>query len=413
MIKWSAPALPAPRVQPWARTGFVCALRSIMHTVVLRPVVWLVCRPLRVTGLENVPAGPVIFVANHSSHADTLVLLKALRTYRVAPAAAEDYFFKNRVAGLFSAFMIGAFPFPRRGSSGLSRAHALIVRGWSVLLFPEGTRSKDGTIGPFKPGVVALAARSRVPVIPIGLSGTAEVLPKGKRLPRRHSVTVAIGTPAGFADGDEAMPAAAGLQVAVQRLADSASHVHRQPLYERVRRFAGSPKAVALCFVWGLAEALLFPIVPDLAVAVLVLAVPSRAPVLALAAVAGSVSGGTLAYALGPGLLEHAPLVTERMTDSASIWMTNEGAEGLRHQPFSGVPYKVFGMQAAEAGLGYGEFLWHSALARGGRIGVVAIAFAGAGTAMKFWVRPRFGLGIAALVSVFVLGLVATVRFWS
>lgn len=417
MMKWSAPSLPVPRVQPWARTPFVCALRSIMHTLILRPLVWIVCRPLRITGLENVPSGPVIFVANHSSHADTVVLLKALRKYRIAPAAAEDYFFRNRMVGFLSALMIGAFPFPRRGSPGLSRAHALIVRGWSVLMFPEGTRSKDGAIGPFKPGVVALASRARVPVIPIGLSGTTEILPKGKRFPRRNAVQVTIGGPVSMT-GEDPLQGAAGLQAAVKRLAGSPNPGPPNPgpppsLHERARRFAMSPSAVVLCFIWGLAEALVFPIVPDLAVAVLVLAAPRRTLVLAGAAIFGSVTGGTIAYAIGPGLLERAPLVTERMIDAASIWMTNEGAEGLRHQPLSGVPYKVFGMQAAEAGLGYGEFLWHSALARGVRIGVIAFAFAGSGVAMRSWVRSRFGLGITAVVWVFVLGLAATVRFWS
>ena len=96
-----------------------------------------------------------MFVANHESHADTAVVLAALPREvrsRSAPAAAEDYFFSSRVRGVMAALAMGAFPFPRHGSAGLERAERLLAEGWNVLLFPEGTRSRDGRMGRFRPG---------------------------------------------------------------------------------------------------------------------------------------------------------------------------------------------------------------------------------------------------------------------
>src|SRR5207249_6975453 len=110
--------------------------------------------------------------------------------------------------------------------------------------------------------------------------------------------------------------------------------------------FARSRRAVVLAFAWGLAEAIFFPVVPDVGVAVLALAAPSRFAVLGLAATAGSVTGSAGSYWLGAagaaGAVRHMPLVTGRMVDAADGWMHGAGAWGLWHQPWSGVPIKVF-----------------------------------------------------------------------
>src|SRR3954470_10759083 len=124
--------------------------------------------PAQVDGAEvfdHLPC-PVLLAANHTSHLDTLALLRALpRHFRkhVAVAAAGDYFFANPWSGAAVTLCLNAFPFARASSAGAVRAGleycaGLLDSGWSVLLFPEGTRSLTGDIGRFRSGVGMLAA---------------------------------------------------------------------------------------------------------------------------------------------------------------------------------------------------------------------------------------------------------------
>ena len=144
----------------------------------------------RVTG--RIPDGPVVFVANHNSHADTaaiqLALARAGHT-RVLAAGAEDYFFRSPLTSFFSK-VIGVFPFPRSGQEGVDRATSLVADGVSVLLYPQGTRGG----GPFRKGVAHVAAPG-VPVVPVTLAGTAAVLPKGAAWPSRGAISVHFGLP--------------------------------------------------------------------------------------------------------------------------------------------------------------------------------------------------------------------------
>lgn len=413
----------------WPRSRVAVTVRGLLQQVLLFPVVRLFCRPLRI---ERDPAlltqeGPFVFVANHTSHADTALILRALPKRlrrRTAPAAAEDYFFRSRARGAMVSLLIGAFPFPRRGPSGLARAERLLHDGWSVLMFPEGTRSTDGLVGAFKPGVGILAARG-FPVVPIGIAGAREVMPKGRRLPRPDPVSILIGAPM---TPERSLPPA----VAAERIRRRVSRVHaaarllrppaRLPVLHRARELAYSRHGLMIAFAWGVAEAVLFPIVPDVGVALLAVAAPSRFLPLALASTAGSVAGGAVTYALGPTsvgawLLAHAPLVTDRMRGHALDALSSGGAAPLIGQPWTGIPFKVFGYQAASAGLGLGSFLVHSLVGRGSRILLAGAVFAGAAWAplrlRPRWVERLYTLFVVSFLALFGVGLARVVSSWS
>lgn len=171
------------------------------------------CSRLACVGLERTPPGPVILAANHASHADTVILqLLLVRAGRrkVLVAGAADYWFRNPPLGLF-ARLVGVFPFPRSGGEGVGRACKALRRGWSVLIFPQGTRSG----GPFRPGAAFIAANSRVPVVPVTITGTDKLLPKGQRLPKRAAVTVRFGTPLAITSRDDPDEFVGRLQEAV------------------------------------------------------------------------------------------------------------------------------------------------------------------------------------------------------
>lgn len=164
---------------------------------------WLrVYHRLNVCGREHLPSeGSFVIVANHASHLDTLCLLSALplgKIQRAFPAAAKDYFFVSSPRLLLAAIVVNAMPFERGFSPWqcLGVCEQLLENlGNILILFPEGTRSTTGEIGPFKPGVGFLLAGKEIPVVPCYLEGTHAAWPKGAWLPRPRKVTVHIGAP--------------------------------------------------------------------------------------------------------------------------------------------------------------------------------------------------------------------------
>jgi long-chain acyl-CoA synthetase len=198
--------------------------RSLLQCALMRPAVALLC-PTRVTGLENLDnlLPPFLLSANHTSHLDTPLVLKVLPrefTSKLAVAAAADYWFANPVIGGFTALLLNSFPMARRGNVRPSLEHTvdLIDRGWSVLIFPEGTRSLRGELQPFKSGVGLLAVELGVPVVSIHIRGAYQVLPKGARTPRRGPVDVTIGPPVRFPPGMNHSQATQQLEQEIHRL---------------------------------------------------------------------------------------------------------------------------------------------------------------------------------------------------
>lgn len=190
---------------------------------------------LEVIGRENLPAeGSFVMVANHSSHLDAAALLGAVPMKKVNhafPAAAADYFFTNLPKLAFSAVVINAMPFDRkenpRHSIDLCR-QLLEAPGHILVLFPEGTRTPDGEMGRFKPGIGFLTAGTRFPVVPCYLEGAYRAWPKGKWIPRPRKLRLFIGKPLTFADRtpvkDDAVAIADALRERVAALAAARTH---------------------------------------------------------------------------------------------------------------------------------------------------------------------------------------------
>ncbi len=196
----------------WARTPLANAIRTGTVATVYKPLTaWLGKSP-RVMGLDRIEGtdGPVIFAANHHSHADTFVLMSViperLRRSTMFTAGA-DYFFDRRHKAIASALFIGAVPIERRAVSRRSLAEAvrLLEDDWSLVIYPEGGRSPDGWGQDHKPGAAFLAIRAGVPIVPVHIDGTDRILPKGKKKLSRAPVTVNFGLPV-YAAGPEDDP---------------------------------------------------------------------------------------------------------------------------------------------------------------------------------------------------------------
>ena len=156
---------------------------------------------------------------------------------------------------------------------------------------------------------------------------------------------------------------------------------------------------------------------PDAALAPLAAARPAEWWRLGLASLAGSLAGGLASYALGrvrpaEAIMARLPLVRPAMVEAARAWLAAEGARGLRHQPLSGLPYKVFALLAGSARLPLGPFLLWSAAARGARFMAVARAAAWLGRRYPVTVR-RHSRPLLTLWSIAVAtGLRRTLLAW-
>jgi 1-acyl-sn-glycerol-3-phosphate acyltransferase len=155
---------------------------------------------LRVTGRANLPAaGPFVMVGNHTSHLDALSLTAALPwrlgTQAVA-LAAGNVFFKNTASSMFAATALNALPIWRKETSAEDLAFLrlrLLEDRMVFILFPEGTRSRTGEMGRFRPGLGAFVAGTAVPVVPCYLSGAHACWPPDRGLPRPGRLDLTIG----------------------------------------------------------------------------------------------------------------------------------------------------------------------------------------------------------------------------
>ncbi len=152
------------------------------------------------------PTAPCIFFANHSSHLDFATIWAALppaQRRRVRPVAGRDYWEKTHLRRWLAGRVFRAVLIERQkitvASNPLEPMLAALDAGASLIVFPEGTRSPDGHIQPFKSGLHHLArARPATPLVPILLDNLNRILPKGDFLPVPLVATLAVGAPLAF-----------------------------------------------------------------------------------------------------------------------------------------------------------------------------------------------------------------------
>jgi len=186
------------------RSALKSGVRFLGQDMVLKSAIWTVCK-VQVHGrelLDNVEE-PFIVVANHSSHLDASLILGALPrrlSKHIATGAAADYFFDKKLKGAATSLFFNAYPVDRKGMGPHSHkgiTGRLLDAGIPLLIFPEGTRSRTGAMGEFKPGVAGLSISRNVPCIPIALVGAFAAWPYYRSMPPTNHphIHVVIGHP--------------------------------------------------------------------------------------------------------------------------------------------------------------------------------------------------------------------------
>jgi 1-acyl-sn-glycerol-3-phosphate acyltransferase len=166
---------------------------------------WLLCRLVfrvwfrwRVFHADRVPAnGPVILAGNHASFLDPPLVGAAV--LRPLNYLARDTLFPLPVLGaLLRLWEVVPVDREGGGAAGLKGILDRLLSGGAILLFPEGTRTRDGRLQPARPGLGLIVAKSTAPVVPVRLFGTFAAFGRGKRFPRPRQVIVKFGPPLRF-----------------------------------------------------------------------------------------------------------------------------------------------------------------------------------------------------------------------
>jgi len=190
-------------------------LLPLLVRFVLGPLVRALYRP-EIRGVENIPAeGPVLLAPNHRAALDTgVITFTAMRQVKFLGKA--EYFTGRGLKGKLMAGFLGGLGYvpvergnAQAGLAALEAARKVLDAGGAFAIYPEGTRSLDGRLHRGHTGVAALALATGAKVVPVALSGTENLQPAGKRIPRPAKITVTYGAPLDFSryEGQDSSPA--------------------------------------------------------------------------------------------------------------------------------------------------------------------------------------------------------------
>jgi 1-acyl-sn-glycerol-3-phosphate acyltransferase len=177
---------------------------------------------LRGEGHDRLPAGPFILAANHSSMLDWLFVARFVAR-PVRFVLSREFF--DQWGFTWAYRSLGVIPI-RDGAIELSAVRQLLTtlkRGEIVGVFPEGRITRDGALAPGEPGIIAMAARAGVPIVPVGVHGAFEAFPRDARVPLPRPIRIRYGEPlavppAAVADREEQLRALARLMHAIKTL---------------------------------------------------------------------------------------------------------------------------------------------------------------------------------------------------
>jgi 1-acyl-sn-glycerol-3-phosphate acyltransferase len=362
------------------------------------------------------PEGPLVVVANHVSHIDSVALVTMIgRSRPVLVVAGADYWLTDKASELIARLAIGIWPI-RRGSEqafdDLMLSSDLVKAGVVVVVFPEGGRSEDGQVQEFHSGAFRLAESTGATVLPIAVVNSDKVLPRKAISAKHKPLNLRIGEPFKV-DSVESAKDAAQKQVV---------ELHKSPVidapgfgFSRVRRIAFGWVGLLVIFFWAFGEGIFWPLVAEMPLLLLVVTVGFRwrgALLIAVSAL-GSVLGVlTTWWLVDKGINPPSPLTTSNMFDYARREMIDSPNSAFWDQMWNGIPVKVYAHEAGALHLSFLEVL-QSLVPRVLRIMILGAGGWLLGTTLAKWLKPNLGLVQAVALIAFPFGLAQAIWFWS
>lgn len=360
--------------------------------------------------------GPYVVVANHGSHADTIAMMSASPTLmRVVTVAAQDYWFTRPARRAIARGLLGAYPVRRDGEGAYEELRGMlahrVAESMSVLIFPEGTRSQDGQIARFHSGAARLARDFGIPVLPVALVGSREMMPKKGGLPRYSPVEVRVGRPIPPSDDVAAVSDQARDQI-VEMLRRPRRPAPVSDIHTLVSQAMEGRRGDAIMFAWGLAEAVSFPVMAEMSQVWLGLSQPEHLWRRGALVAAGSVTGVALTHLLTrAGHRPPAPWTTPSMEAAAGRYLA-AGPRGYWRQALTGIPVKVFAAQSGRRRLPLPGVLAHAAGVRAARMGALTGIVVALNRPLGPITRQHYGLYLASTGAVFGVALRGVVKHW-
>jgi long-chain acyl-CoA synthetase len=231
----------------WPWNWPIRAIRVAFIELVMRPLIWLLAAPRVLRETPELPLAPVLIIANHVTAFDGALILYALpgrlRRHTAIAMSGESLLDLRRGRNQQSAMrnilapaaywlliaLFNVFPLPTRRGFQKSFAHAgeAMDRRYSVLIFPEGTRSPDGKLRPFRSGIGMLTEQSNVPVVPVALIGLGEIRMGKVRWLRSGRLGVRVGKAVPVEEGVDPAQLTAMLEESVRRLQSEENSIPR------------------------------------------------------------------------------------------------------------------------------------------------------------------------------------------
>jgi 1-acyl-sn-glycerol-3-phosphate acyltransferase len=214
-------------------------LRAFWYELLRIPtkLVWSLGYWVRYSGQQNIPPeGGVVVVSNHQSHFDPPLVGAGCRR-RMNYLARASLFGFAPFRWLIQSLDAIPLDIEGIGLSGIKETLRRLRRGEMVLMFPEGSRTWDGEVGPFRPGFTALAVRGRASILPVALEGAFDAWPRWRRLPRLGVMHVHYGAPIA-ADELQAYDEDELIAETRSRVLECLAVLRRRPAFPRCRRRA-------------------------------------------------------------------------------------------------------------------------------------------------------------------------------
>ena len=368
----------------------------------------------------NLPDGPLIVVANHSSHADSVALVAAIGRVRpVLVVSAKDYWKQDATAEWLSAGLVGTWPISRdgHGYDDLAAVRPKVEAGAVLVVFAEGTRSVDGKLQEFHSGAFRLAADLGARVLPVGIVGAFAALPKGATWPKRLPYNLRFGVPIDVPSAEPIHTDAAAAQARAQLTEMLEQPVEDNPQFgwSRVRRLAFGWVGLAVIFFWAFGEGVFWPLIAEMPLMLLIVTVGWRWRGLLLTVVAciGSALGVLATWWLvDHGFNPPSPLTTPLMFDIARDQLTSNPDTAFWRQMFNGIPVKVYAHEAGAMHLSLDQVLM-ALIPRMLRIAIIGVGTWMLGSALSRWLKSCLGMVQGICLALFPFGLWLTVGYWS